>query len=193
MEIEELDAFRKSETETIKSFISASKDRYCLKYIKYAQDWPRTCVFAGTTNKTDYLKDETVNRRFWQVWCNRIDLEALASDRDQLLAEAVHRYRQNEPMLLNQEAQGIAKEQQEDRYTEDVWEEMISSYIEHRKEVKISELFEHLGFSEAKDYTRWDQTRLGKIMSKLNWKKVRKRITGTTGTRLVVYRPTNAD
>ena len=130
VEIEELDAFRKSETETIKSFISASKDRYCLKYIKYAQDWPRTCVFAGTTNKTDYLKDETGNRRFWPVWCNHIDLEALANDRDQLLAEAVHRYRQNEPMLLNQEAQGIAKEQQDDRYAGDVWEEMISSYVE---------------------------------------------------------------
>ena len=193
VEIEELDAFRKSETETIKSFISASKDRYCLKYIKYAQDWPRTCVFAGTTNKTDYLKDETGNRRFWPVWCNHIDLEALANDRDQLLAEAVHRYRQNEPMLLNQEAQGIAKEQQDDRYAGDVWEEIISSYVENKKEIKMSELFEHLGFSEAKDYTRWDQTRLGKIMSKLNWKKVRTRVTGTTGTRLVVYRPVSEE
>ena len=193
VEIEELDAFRKSETETIKSFISASKDRYCLKYIKYAQDWPRTCVFAGTTNKTDYLKDETGNRRFWPVWCDHIDLEALSNDRDQLLAEAVHRYRQNEPMLLNQEAQRIAKEQQDDRYAGDVWEEMISSFVENKKEIKISELFEHLGFDGAKNYTRWDQTRLGKIMSKLNWKKVRTRVTGTTGTRLVVYRPTNED
>ena len=193
VEIEELDAFRKSETETIKSFISASKDRYCLKYIKYAQDWPRTCVFAGTTNKTDYLKDETGNRRFWPVWCDNIDLEALANDRDQLLAEAVYRHRQNEPMLLNQEAQRIAKEQQDDRYAGDVWEEMISSYVENKKEVKISELFEKLGFDEPKDYTRWDQTRLGKIMSKLNWKKVRTRVTGTTGTRLVVYRPANED
>jgi putative DNA primase/helicase len=184
VEIEELDAFRKSETETIKSFISASKDRYCLKYIKYAQDWPRTCVFAGTTNKTDYLKDETGNRRFWPVWCNHIDLEALANDRDQLLAEAVHRYRQNEPMLLNQEAQGIAKEQQDDRYAGDVWEEMISSYVENKKEIKMSELFEHLGFSEAKDYTRWDQTRLGKIMSKLNWEKRRSSAPG----RPTVYR-----
>ena len=184
VEIEELDAFRKSETETIKSFISASKDRYCLKYIKYAQDWPRTCVFAGTTNKTDYLKDETGNRRFWPVWCNHIDLEALANDRDQLLAEAVHRYRQNEPMLLNQEAQGIAKEQQDDRYAGDVWEEIISSYVENKKEIKMSELFEHLGFSEAKDYTRWDQTRLGKIMSKLNWEKRRSSAPG----RPTVYR-----
>ena len=96
-------------------------------------------------------------------------------------------------MLLNQEAQGIAKEQQDDRYAGDVWEELISSYVENKKEVKISELFEQLGFDQPKDYTRWDQTRLGKIMSKLNWKKVRTRVTGTTGTRLVVYRPANED
>lgn len=49
-------------------------------------------MFAGTTNKKEYLRDPTGNRRYWPVWCVRCDFEGIIKDRDQLWAEAVFRY-----------------------------------------------------------------------------------------------------
>jgi len=54
--------------EDIKSFLSRSKDTYKFPYDRYAADHLRQCVFAGTTNKMDFLPmDRSGNRRFLPV------------------------------------------------------------------------------------------------------------------------------
>ena len=52
----------------------------------------RTCVFWGTTNKDDYLNDETGNRRFLPIKTTTIDLEGLAEAKDALWGAAVSAY-----------------------------------------------------------------------------------------------------
>lgn len=69
--------------------MSRNIDHYRPPYARTTIDVPRQCVFVGTVNDSEYLKDETGNRRFWPVKCVRIDIERLAADRDQLIAEAV--------------------------------------------------------------------------------------------------------
>lgn len=67
VEIGELSAFKKSENESIKSFLSSQQDSFREAYKHYASDFPRTCIFFGTTNDKVYLHDNTGNRRILPV------------------------------------------------------------------------------------------------------------------------------
>lgn len=96
IELSELDSMRKTETASQKAFFSKRKDNFRLSYARRVARYLRRCVFAGTTNETQYLLDLTGNRRFWCVWCTKIDVEALRRDRDQLWAEAVAQVRAGE-------------------------------------------------------------------------------------------------
>lgn len=66
-EISELKGMRKMEVESIKSFISRQEDIYRPSYGRQVEHHKRGCVFIGTSNADDYLKDVTGNRRFWPV------------------------------------------------------------------------------------------------------------------------------
>ena len=51
--------------EEIKSFLSKQKETYKVPYETHPADRLRQCVFAGTTNRQDFLpRDRTGNRRF---------------------------------------------------------------------------------------------------------------------------------
>lgn len=92
IELPELSAMRRSETEAHKAFFSANDDRFRLAYARRVADFKRRCIFAGSTNEDEYLQDDTGNRRYWPVYCREFNLEALRRDRDQLWAEAVAVY-----------------------------------------------------------------------------------------------------
>lgn len=69
-EISELKGMRKMEVESVKSFISRTEDIYRASYGRRAERHLRGCVFIGTSNAEDYLKDITGNRRFWPIECS---------------------------------------------------------------------------------------------------------------------------
>ncbi len=96
IELSELSSMKKSETESQKSFFSKRADNFRLSYAKRVRKFARRCVFAGTTNEKKYLLDLTGNRRFWCVWCTKMDLVGLRRDRDQLWAEATAKVRAGE-------------------------------------------------------------------------------------------------
>ena len=66
-EVGELTAFTKQETQTIKQFLSKTDDIYRAAYGRRTEKYPRRCVFCGTSNDSEFLKDSTGNRRFWPV------------------------------------------------------------------------------------------------------------------------------
>lgn len=67
MEVGELAGMRKAEAETIKLYISKQSDRFRPAYGRRTQEFPRQCIFIGTTNESEFLRDTTGNRRFWVV------------------------------------------------------------------------------------------------------------------------------
>jgi predicted P-loop ATPase len=117
IELAELASFKRSEVEGQKAFLTTRTDKYRPPYARANVSCPRMCVFVGTVNPDEggYLTDRTGNRRYWPVWCNKINLEALEQDRDQLWAEAVHLYRAGERWWLDEDEQVIADKQAEER------------------------------------------------------------------------------
>lgn len=95
MELPELQGFVRAEITTLKGFVSARQDKGRLAFDKRAKVFKRQCIFFGSTNNPEYLRDETGNRRFWPVYCaiDEIDIERLATEIDQVWAEANEMYR----------------------------------------------------------------------------------------------------
>lgn len=131
LEIAELDSLRHSDLSRTKAFVTRTVDRFRPPYGHFVEERPRGCVFAGSVNDAQYLRDETGNRRFWPVACSEIDIPGAAAVRDQLWAETVAAYRSGEPWWLAGEAEASeAEAEQESRYQEDSWEERISAALE---------------------------------------------------------------
>ena len=120
IELAELEQFGKAESEHLKAFITRRKERCRLAYGHWSADYPRQCAFVGTTNSDAYLKDETGNRRYWPITCNRrLDDDALRADRDQLWAEAVQLVREGELLYLDDGLEAVAASEQNTRYADD--------------------------------------------------------------------------
>lgn len=120
VELGELSSIKRSDVEQVKAHLSRQVDIYRAAYARRVLEHPRQCVFCGTTNEALFLKGDTGNRRFWVIpvvaelrkykdWS-----EAIRRDRDQLWAEAVHYYKQGEPLYLSEELEAQAKQRQQD-------------------------------------------------------------------------------
>lgn len=97
IEIPELQGFSKADTNVLKAWLSRTHDKTRLAYKKFASTYPRQCVFIGSTNDDEYLRDHTGGRRFWPIKCelsDDIDTERLDRNMDMIWAEAVLRYRE---------------------------------------------------------------------------------------------------
>jgi hypothetical protein len=101
VEMAELATIRKADMETLKAILTTTIDEVRLSYERDARSYPRTCVFAGTTNEvgSPYIADVSGARRFWPVIAGEsqeLRINALKEVRDQLWAEAVEAYENGE-------------------------------------------------------------------------------------------------
>lgn len=133
-EIAEMQAMNNSEIDAVKAFLSKLSDYYRAAYGHYAAEHPRQCVFFGTTNTHDCLRDTTGGRRFWTV---DIDQQPrtknvftdLPRERDQLWAEAVMRWKLAEPLYLPKNLEAEARIEQEDHRERHPWEGAIEQFV----------------------------------------------------------------
>ena len=100
-ELAELASLVRTGSHDQKAFLTQRSDYYRPPYAREPRDVTRRAVFGGTVNPdkdgtVDYLQDESGDRRWWPVRVGAIDIAALRRDRDQLWAEALHRYRSAE-------------------------------------------------------------------------------------------------
>ena len=173
IEFADLEGMGRTDRNRIKMQLSTRSDWVRLAYRRDPARYPRQCIFVSTANDNDYLRDPTGARRFWPVRCGKIDLESLDRDRDQLWAEAVHRYRAGETWW---EVPDQAKDEQEERYQFDSWEEIIAPWLTGRSEVTTTEILRDcLEILETRDHSHAAQVRIGTILKRCGWERVKVR------------------
>ena len=135
MEVGELAGMRKAETEVVKLFISKNKDRFRPAYGRRSQEFPRQCIFIGTTNEMQFLRDTTGNRRFWVVDTpnepTRSVWNELTPETVQLIwGEAVQIYKAGEPLFLSEKLEETAREVQEAYEEENPKVGIVADYLD---------------------------------------------------------------
>jgi predicted P-loop ATPase len=183
VEVAELAALKKTDITDIKRFLTETVDQYRPTYGNNMVDRPRRCVFIGTTNEHQYLKDATGNRRFWPVPCGDVRVADLAAVRDQIWAEAVSRYRSGEKWWLT-DAEHVARAEalQGDRAEGDTWADVIDRWLADPEVIGHEFMSVGVILSEAIKMPidrqgKLDEMRVSNHLTKRGWTRVKKRLT----------------
>jgi len=176
----ELDMLSRSEITAVKSFISREVEKYRLPYARHTMTVPRQCVFAGTTNEMDWMKDPTGNRRFWPVWCTRGDFDRIARDRDQIWAEAKHAYDNQVPWWPDDaDTAAAVHTAQEGRLELDPWHEKIAEYVARLDRVSSYSILTDALKLEASRHGRPEALRVSRVLRALGFNKKKIRVNGS--------------
>ena len=128
VEFSEGETLSRSEIKNLKAVITTQEDQFRVPYGRNVATFPRHCVFAMTTNQTEYLKDETGNRRWLPVRLEQVaDTQWLEDNLEQLYAEAYHRVITNRESTWEFPLEDIQQRQRE-RVIDDPYEEQVVSW-----------------------------------------------------------------
>lgn len=192
-EFGELSAMKKAEVEEVKAFVSKTTDMYRVAYDRVVSEFPRKCIFFGTTNNFDFLKDQTGNRRFWPV-----NLEPERATKNvftdltdevigQLWAEAKHYCEQGESLTLSRRVAEAAKNIQEAHMEDDPRTGWIIEYLEtpiqddfmdepaQRTRICAAEIWEKCFQRKKGDMKPWDAKEICSLLRNISgWKDIGK-------------------
>ena len=135
VEIAELSGLKKAEVETIKHYISKREDSFRPAYGRTVETYKRQCVFFGTTNNKDFLRDPTGNRRFMPIdvrteYIKKSVVDDLTDEEvSQIWAEAYVLYKSGEPLYLTGEEDILAKIEQHKHSETDERKGIIEEYL----------------------------------------------------------------
>lgn len=198
VEIAELDSFRRADETAAKTAISRRVDKFRAPYERMPRSYRRECVFGGTTNEHEYLRDATGGRRFLPVRVEGdVQIPRIVELRDQLWAEAVKLFRDGVEWWEFPEE---AKEEQESRYVGDSWEGRIARWLKMRAPVDpdkpektypdrlrfatemthttTDEILQYCLGMDAGKHGKQEQMRVALTMKRLGWEARREMIDG---------------
>ena len=142
LEMGEMDTMKKDmvTSDALKAFVSSVSDDYRVPFAKRKETRKRQCVFCGTSNDINFLKDRTGNRRYLPIDCNAtnetrrriFDYDTARPYFHQVIAEAVVEYKKdpNAVPVLPFAIEEQAKRAQLDHLEEDVWVSIIQEYLD---------------------------------------------------------------
>jgi putative DNA primase/helicase len=179
VEIAEMDALTRASSSAMKAFLTRRFDRFRPPWARHLIRLQRQSVFARTINPPigGYLKDATGARRFWPVACGGvIDRDGIERDRDQLWAEAAHRFKAGEKWWLETpELEALAAAEQAFRFKGDVWKEPVKRWIGRRIDVSVGEVSQGALGIKPRNLSHVDEIRIVEILKTLGFEKYRAR------------------
>lgn len=133
-EVGELNGLNRAETNAVKQFLSKVEDIFREPYGRRTGVYPRRCVFFGTTNESEFLKDKTGNRRFWPVDCGvnaptKSVFKDLPEAVPQIWTEALMAWQLGERLYLTGEALKLAETEQETHSEQSSKEGVIREFV----------------------------------------------------------------
>ena len=178
LEMGEMDVMKKDTVTSneLKAFISSVADEYRVPYERRSQRRPRQCIFCGTSNDKNFLKDRTGNRRYWPIDCHAteetkariFDYKTARPYFQQVVAEAVAYYKQHpdEELKLPDHIQKLAEREQNEHLEEDVWVQIIDDYLDSEfvGRVNAAFLYEKALGKNAADMRKGEAGRILTIM-----------------------------
>ena len=158
IELQELNGLNRSEENAVKQFLSKTDDIYREPYGRRTGRYPRRCVFFGTTNDDEFLRDHTGARRFLPIDC-RVQAPTKDVFRDlpgevpQIWAEALAYWRLGETLYLDEtEVAAMAKQAQEAHAVHSAKEGLIVEFLAR----KVPEGWDRLDLATRRRF--WDGT-----------------------------------
>lgn len=180
VEIAELAAMKRADQEKIKALISTATDHVVPPYGRYIVEHKRQSVLFGTVNPNAlgfWNGDDTGGRRYWPVRVNRLEVDALARDRDQLWAEALHWFDQGHPWWLTDD--GViaeAKEAQAARHMEHPWVDLLRSdaTLMARSKLTTNDALSAFGV-QSKDFSKANQMAAAEALKACGFQRAKQR------------------
>lgn len=132
LEISEMNGIKKTDVETVKSFVSRQDDKFRQAYGVNVESHPRSCVIVGSTNsESGFLRDVTGNRRFWPVHVPGTGKMHPweVCDVGQIWAEAIELYNRGEELFLKGKEAEEAYKMQQDAMESDDREGIVAEYL----------------------------------------------------------------
>jgi predicted P-loop ATPase len=189
VEIGEMDSFSKADVTSVKTAITRRVDKFRAPYERVPRSYRRECVFVGTTNEHQYLRDPTGGRRFLPARTDgEVRIDDINAQRDQLWAEAMKLF---EDGFAWWQLPDDALEEQAARYVSDSWEGRVDKWLDMRMDegrypsrfkfgtrvdwTTTDEILVHaIGLDPGK-HGRAEQQRVAAILKTLGWENHRRR------------------
>ena len=165
VELSELSTMMKTDSDSFKAWLSASKDTVRKKYGSDPNDYPRTFTVLGTTNNKEILKDRTGNRRYWLMYCEKDKIKNTIWSLDnnyilQLWSEVYQWYKNGENLLISDETKVYMEKLSSGALEYNPLEERINSILDMYvpndwKEIINDSMKRHEYYNHVNDYTTY--------------------------------------
>lgn len=177
VEMSELKGMREARVDVLKSFLATRDDNYRVPYGRDSMTYPRRCIFVGTTNESNFLKDDTGERRFMVVESQtkkekKWDETAIVMLRDKVWSQAVALYRMGMSWWLNDAEEAAQTEMNKLYVDEDPWTGPVlraaSLYAEIQRPFETLQI----GFEidkPLKECGQREQERVNSILRRNGW------------------------